>query len=85
MRAAHGRCRRALLHNDLEAAAALAVPADRRALDDVRAAGADARHRLGSGPTVFGLFLGPDGVARAQAAAAGRAGAAEPVAEAGPR
>lgn len=59
-----------LLHNDLEAPARSLCPPIGDALADVRASGAVRAMVSGSGPTVFGLFGGPDGVAHAQAAAA---------------
>jgi 4-diphosphocytidyl-2-C-methyl-D-erythritol kinase len=59
-----------LLHNDLEAPARALCPPIGDALADVRASGAIRAMVSGSGPTVFGLFGGPDGVAHAQAAAA---------------
>jgi 4-diphosphocytidyl-2-C-methyl-D-erythritol kinase len=59
-----------LLHNDLEAPARSLCPAIGDALADVRASGAVRAMVAGSGPTVFGLFPGPDGAAHAQAAAA---------------
>ncbi len=59
-----------LLHNDLEAAARSLCPPIGDALADVRASGAVRAMVSGSGPTVFGLFPGPDGPAHAQAAAA---------------
>jgi 4-diphosphocytidyl-2-C-methyl-D-erythritol kinase len=59
-----------VLHNDLEAAARSLCPPIGDALADVRAAGAVRAMVCGSGPTVFGLFGGPDGVAHARAAAA---------------
>jgi len=59
-----------LLHNDLEAPARSLCPPIGDALADVRAAGAVRAMVSGSGPTVFGLFGGADGVAHAQAAAA---------------
>ncbi|HEX8105425.1 MAG TPA: hypothetical protein VF533_22615 [Solirubrobacteraceae bacterium] len=58
-----------LLHNDLEAAARSLAPSIDAALARVRRAGADHAMVSGSGPTVFGLFLGADGVARARDAA----------------
>ena len=57
--------------NDLEPAALSLRPEIGRALDAVRDAGADYAMVSGSGPTVFGLFMGPDGLARADAAAHG--------------
>ena len=79
-----------LVRNDLEAAASALAPGIGPALADARALGADHAMVSGSGPTVIGLFAGPDGPARARAAAARaaasgahpRAVAAEPV---GPR
>jgi 4-diphosphocytidyl-2-C-methyl-D-erythritol kinase len=59
-----------LLHNDLEAPARSLCPPIGDALADVRACGAVRAMVSGSGPTVFGLFTGPEGVAHAQAAAA---------------
>ena len=59
-----------LLHNDLEAPARSLCPPIGDALDDVRASGAVRAMVSGSGPTVFGLFPGPDGAGHAQAAAA---------------
>jgi len=59
-----------LLHNDLEAPARSLCPPIGDALADVRAAGAVRAMVSGSGPTVFGIFDGTDGVAHAQAAAA---------------
>jgi 4-diphosphocytidyl-2-C-methyl-D-erythritol kinase len=58
-----------LLHNDLEAPARSLCPAIGDALADVRASGAVRAMVSGSGPTVFGLFGGPDGPAHARAAA----------------
>jgi 4-diphosphocytidyl-2-C-methyl-D-erythritol kinase len=70
-----------LLHNDLEAAARSLAPSVAAALDAARAAGAAQAMVSGSGPTVFGLFPGPDGPAHARAAAGSVPGAiaAEPV------
>jgi 4-diphosphocytidyl-2-C-methyl-D-erythritol kinase len=59
-----------LLHNDLEAPARSLCPPIGDALADVRAAGAVRAMVSGSGPTVFGLFAGAEGVAHAHAAAA---------------
>jgi len=56
--------------NDLEPAARSLCPSLDDALAAARAAGADHALVSGSGPTVVGLFLGPDGPAAAQAAAA---------------
>ncbi len=58
-----------LLHNDLEAPARSLCPPIGDALADVRAAGAVRAMVAGSGPTVFGLFPGPDGPDHARAAA----------------
>jgi 4-diphosphocytidyl-2-C-methyl-D-erythritol kinase len=59
-----------LLHNDLEAPARSLCPPIGDALADVRASGAVRAMVSGSGPTVFGVFGGPEGVAHARAAAA---------------
>jgi len=59
-----------LLHNDLEAPARSLCPPIGDALADVRASGAVRAMVSGSGPTVFGLFAGAEGVAHAHAAAA---------------
>lgn len=68
------------LHNDLQAAARALFPAIGDALDAVAGAGAQAAVVTGSGPTVFGMFAGSQGPARAQAAAAELGAlAAEPV------
>jgi 4-diphosphocytidyl-2-C-methyl-D-erythritol kinase len=75
-----------LLRNDLEDAARALCPEIDLALDHARAAGADVAVLSGSGPTVLGLFAGPDGPGRARAAARVPGGrtpapiAAEPVA-----
>jgi 4-diphosphocytidyl-2-C-methyl-D-erythritol kinase len=58
-----------LLHNDLEAPARSLCPPIGDALADVRASGAVRAMVSGSGPTVFGVFPGEDGVVHAQAAA----------------
>jgi 4-diphosphocytidyl-2-C-methyl-D-erythritol kinase len=58
-----------LLHNDLEAPARSLCPPIGDALADVRASGALRAMVSGSGPTVFGVFGGRDGVAHARAAA----------------
>jgi 4-diphosphocytidyl-2-C-methyl-D-erythritol kinase len=63
-----------LLHNDLQEAAVALQPAIEPALAQAREAGVDAAFVSGSGPTVAGLFLSPDGPARARAAAANLAG-----------
>jgi 4-diphosphocytidyl-2-C-methyl-D-erythritol kinase len=60
---------RELLSNDLEHAAALLEPSIERTLEQARQAGADIALVSGSGPTVLGLFSGPDGPQRAHAAA----------------
>ena len=56
--------------NDLEAAARSLCPSIGEALAAVRDAGADHALVSGSGPTVVGLFHGPDGPAAADRAAA---------------
>jgi 4-diphosphocytidyl-2-C-methyl-D-erythritol kinase len=56
--------------NDLEPAALSLRPAIGGALDAVRDAGADHAMVSGSGPTVFGLYLGEDAIARAETSAA---------------
>jgi 4-diphosphocytidyl-2-C-methyl-D-erythritol kinase len=61
------------LVNDLEPAALSLRPEIGRALEAVREAGADHAMVSGSGPTVFGLFTGPDASARAEAVAIGLA------------
>jgi 4-diphosphocytidyl-2-C-methyl-D-erythritol kinase len=58
-----------LIVNDLEPAAVSLCPEITAALDAARAAGADHALVSGSGPTVAGLFWGPDGPDRASAAA----------------
>ena len=63
-----------LLANDLQDAARALCPEIDAALAQARGAGADVALLSGSGPTVLGLFAGPDGPARARAAAAGLAG-----------
>ena len=60
----------ALAVNDLEPAARVLCPAIAAALEAARAAGADLAMVSGSGPTVFGVFAGPGGARRAEAAAA---------------
>lgn len=60
----------ALFVNDLQDAARSLHPPIDDALAAARAAGADVAMVSGSGPTVFGLFLGADGPARAEEAAA---------------
>jgi 4-diphosphocytidyl-2-C-methyl-D-erythritol kinase len=59
-----------LLGNDLEDAARALCPEIDAALAQARAAGADVALLSGSGPTVLGLFAGPDGSERARTAAA---------------
>jgi 4-diphosphocytidyl-2-C-methyl-D-erythritol kinase len=58
-----------LLVNDLEAASRSLCPAIDVSLERVRASGADATLVSGSGPTVVGLFDGPEGPQRARCAA----------------
>ncbi|HEX7292145.1 MAG TPA: hypothetical protein VF250_13560 [Conexibacter sp.] len=58
-----------LLVNDLEPAARSLCPSIDAALSAARAAGADHALVSGSGPTVVGVFAGPDGPAAAAAAA----------------
>lgn len=60
----------ALLVNDLEPAAVSLAPQVARALDAVRAVGADRALVCGSGPTVAGVFWGADVESRAEQAAA---------------
>jgi 4-diphosphocytidyl-2-C-methyl-D-erythritol kinase len=55
--------------NDLEPAATSLCPSITEALAAMRAADADHALVAGSGPTVFGVFWGPDSSRRAQAAA----------------
>jgi 4-diphosphocytidyl-2-C-methyl-D-erythritol kinase len=55
--------------NDLEPAAISLCPSIADALSAVRSAGADHGLVTGSGPTVFGLFWGPDAPGRAEGAA----------------
>ena len=55
--------------NDLQPAALSLRPEIAGALAAARAAGAEQALVCGSGPTVIGLYSGPDGLARAQAAA----------------
>jgi 4-diphosphocytidyl-2-C-methyl-D-erythritol kinase len=57
-----------LLHNDLEDAARVLCPEIDAALEEARAAGAEAALVSGSGPTVLGLFGGSRGPARVRAA-----------------
>lgn len=58
-----------LVVNDLEAAAVSLCPPIAEARRAVRNTGAERAIVSGSGPTVFGLFWGTDGCARAEAAA----------------
>lgn len=58
-----------LLVNDLQPAALALAPEIADALRQAHEAGADVTMVSGSGPTVLGLFLGPHGARRAQAAA----------------
>jgi 4-diphosphocytidyl-2-C-methyl-D-erythritol kinase len=58
-----------LLVNDLQPAALALAPEIADALREAREAGADVAMVSGSGPTVLGLFLGPHGARRAEAAA----------------
>ena len=67
-----------LVVNDLQPAALSLRPETGGALDAVRGAGADHALVCGSGPTVIGLFVGPDGVSRAQNAATTGLGGAFP-------
>jgi 4-diphosphocytidyl-2-C-methyl-D-erythritol kinase len=55
--------------NDLEPAAISLCPSIVDALTAVRSGGADHALVTGSGPTVFGLFWGPDALGRVEAAA----------------
>jgi 4-diphosphocytidyl-2-C-methyl-D-erythritol kinase len=57
------------VHNDLQVAALALCPPIAEALAAVEATGAAHALVSGSGPTVFGVFPGPDGPARAAAAA----------------
>jgi 4-diphosphocytidyl-2-C-methyl-D-erythritol kinase len=78
----------AVLVNDLQAAALALAPRIEDALRALGDAGADHLTVCGSGPTVAGVFWGPEASERAQAAAATLAGrhpgavVAEPVARA---
>ncbi len=58
-----------MLVNDLQPAAHALAPEIGESLEQARDAGADVTMVSGSGPTVLGLFLGPHGPRRAQAAA----------------
>jgi 4-diphosphocytidyl-2-C-methyl-D-erythritol kinase len=78
-----------LIVNDLQPAAMSLAPQIEDALAAARAAGARPAIVCGAGPTVIGLFWGPDGTQRAQAAARNlqsrfpSATATEPVVERG--
>lgn len=78
-----------LIVNDLQPAAVSLAPQIEDALAGARTAGAGTAIVCGSGPTVIGLFWGPDGLRRAEAAARSlrsrlpRATATEPVVERG--
>lgn len=71
---ARGDAPRELLVNDLQEPAIALCPAIGPALEAALGAGADHALVSGSGPTVFGLFLGADGPSRASAAAEALAG-----------
>lgn len=58
-----------LLVNDLQPAALALAPEIEESLQQARDSGADVAMVSGSGPTVLGLFLGPHGQRRAEAAA----------------
>ncbi|HVR04523.1 MAG TPA: hypothetical protein VMS02_00690 [Solirubrobacteraceae bacterium] len=58
-----------LLANDLQEAARALCPEIEAALADAREAGAEVALLSGSGPTVLGLFAGPEGPRHARAAA----------------
>jgi 4-diphosphocytidyl-2-C-methyl-D-erythritol kinase len=58
-----------LLENDLQAAASSLAPPVERALEQAVDAGADVALVSGSGPTVLGLFEGPQATVRARRAA----------------
>lgn len=58
-----------LMANDLQEPALLLCPSIAQALERAGSAGADVSLLSGSGPTVLGIFSGPDGPARAQQAA----------------
>jgi 4-diphosphocytidyl-2-C-methyl-D-erythritol kinase len=60
--------------NDLEPAAISLQPEIALALDALRDAGAEVAMASGSGPTVFGLYIGEDAPARASGAASHLAG-----------
>jgi 4-diphosphocytidyl-2-C-methyl-D-erythritol kinase len=73
------RLSESLIVNDLQPAAISLRPSIESALDEARGAGAEHAIVCGSGPTVAGLFWGPDARMRASAAATaleGRAGGA---------
>jgi 4-diphosphocytidyl-2-C-methyl-D-erythritol kinase len=65
-----GRLGASLLVNDLEPAATSLLPPVADAIEAVRETGAEHALVSGSGPTVFGLFWGEDGVQRADRSAA---------------
>jgi 4-diphosphocytidyl-2-C-methyl-D-erythritol kinase len=64
-----GRLAGELVGNDLEPAARSLCPPIEAALDAASGAGADHVLVSGSGPTVVGIFAGPEGAERARAAA----------------
>jgi 4-diphosphocytidyl-2-C-methyl-D-erythritol kinase len=67
-----------LLRNDLQPAASALCPPVRRALELVDAAGAQHTLLSGSGPTVLGLYAGPQGATLARRAARELAGERPP-------
>jgi 4-diphosphocytidyl-2-C-methyl-D-erythritol kinase len=73
-----------LVTNDLEPAAVSLCPSVASVLDDMRDAGAEHALVSGSGPTVVGLWWGPDAEQRADAAAAALASRHAQVCTAGP-
>ena len=68
-----------LVVNDLQPAALSLAPRLGETLGEVQRAGADDAIVCGSGPTIIGLFWGPDGSARAREAALSLRGEHEPV------
>jgi len=68
-----------LIVNDLQPAALSLAPRLGETLGEVQRAGADDAIVCGSGPTIIGLFWGPDGSARAREAALSLRGEHEPV------
>jgi 4-diphosphocytidyl-2-C-methyl-D-erythritol kinase len=68
-----------LIVNDLQPAALSLAPRLGETLGEVQRAGADDAIVCGSGPTIIGLFWGPDGSARAREAASSLRGEHEPV------